>query len=195
MSRMLFQTKAAAACLALSLTSCAHAPSAAEEGLAGTSDTHAGVHTPDLAGDSTADAVPATPIPVDSGPAKHPEERCNSLVGAQRIRRVAVNEVVAAGLGQWLSGVQIERVLEGRKFKGWRIVVLHLANPCYAAVDLRPGDVVTAVNGKGPKALERPESSQEIFESLKKASAIEVNYMRDGKAKVIRFDIDEVPQP
>jgi type II secretory pathway component PulC len=110
-------------------------------------------------------------------------------VGEQKITRAAVHEVVAAGLGQWLQGVQIERVLEGRKFKGWKIGVLHLANPCYAAVDLRPGDVVTAVNGKGPKQLERPETAQEIFASLMQAPAIEVSFLRNGQPRVLRFEI------
>jgi|GEM_PF-3400815 len=171
---------------------CAHRESPAEQGLAATSDTP-------IPGESSsgqhADTAPTAPIVSDIGPAKRPEERCESLVGEQKIKRSAVLQVVGAGLGAWLQGVQIDRVLEGRKFAGWRIGVLHLENPCYAAVDLRPGDIVVSINGQGPKNLERPESAQAVFDSLKKAPAIEVAYVRDNKPRVLRFDIAETAAP
>ncbi|MDX2022172.1 MAG: hypothetical protein SF187_18195 [Deltaproteobacteria bacterium] len=171
-------------CAVTSIAACAHSPSPAEEGLAASNEAPTAV--------AQDEAVAGTPMPAvaaESGPAKQPQERCLSLVGEQKIKRSAVDEVVAAGLGHWLQGVQLDRVLEGRKFKGWKIGVLHLENPCYAAVDLRPGDIVTAINGKGPKQLERPETAQEIFASLKKSPAIEVNYIRAGEPRVLRFDI------
>lgn len=167
---------------------CAHSPSPAEEGLAATAETPPPVETPETE-EGAPNTAGTTQVQAETGPPKLPQERCASLVGEQKIKRAAVEEVVAAGLGQWLQGVQIERVLEGRRFKGWKIAALHLANPCYAAVDLRPGDVVTAINGKGPKPLERPESAQEIFASLKQAPAIEVNYLREGQPRVLRFEI------
>lgn len=183
-----------AAILLTTSIACAHTPSPAEEGLAVTSDTPPALDPSAVETDATKPGVPA-PVATDSGPPKTPLQRCESLVGEQRIKRVAVNEVVDAGLGRWLAGVQIDRVLEGRKFKGWRIGVLHLENPCYAAVDLRPGDVVTSINGQGPKHLERPETAQQVFLSLKKAPAIEVGYLREGKPQVLRFEIAETPKP
>lgn len=171
---------------------CAHTPSPAEHGLSATTDSSPSIDEPSLA-----ESAPAPVVPVinDNGPAKRPEQRCESLIGELRIKRSAVLEVVTAGLGSWLQGVQIDRVLVARKFAGWRIVVLHLENPCYAAVDLRPGDIVVAINGQGPKNLERPESAQAVFDSLKKAPAIEVSYLRDSKPRKLRFEIAETPAP
>jgi hypothetical protein len=170
------------------VTACAHSPSPAEEGLAASGETPASVEVPPNEPGETGAPPPAV-MSTETGAAVHPQERCASLTGEQKIKRAAVDAVVAAGLGHWLQGVQIDRVLEGRKFKGWKIGALHLANPCYAAVDLRPGDIVTAVNGNGPKQLERPETAQTIFASLKQAPAIEVNYLRNGQARTLRFEI------
>jgi hypothetical protein len=175
----------------LTLAGCAHSPSPAEQGLAAAPEPSPAA---EVAPSETEKAAPTTGIVVDSGPAKRPEQRCESLLGGeQRIKRSAVVEVISAGLGKWLQGVHIERVLEGRKFAGWRILSLHLENPCYAAVDLRPGDIVTAVNGQGPKNLERPDSAQLLFDGLKKATAIEVAFSRENKPRVIRFEIAETP--
>jgi hypothetical protein len=181
---------AALAICGFATSGCAHSPSPAEQGLAATSNAPPPIEDPSV---EKAAPAPASPIVTDTGPAKRPEQRCESLVGEQSIKRSAVLQVVAAGLGSWLQGVQIDRVLDGRKFAGWKIGVLHLENPCYAAVDLRPGDIVVAINGQGPKNLERPESAQAVFDSLKKATAIEVAYLRDGKARQLRFEIVETP--
>ena len=177
------------ACVGLIAASCAHTPSPAEEGLAAGSV----VASPDesVAANVSSDSVPTNAVAAESGPARRPEQRCTSLTGDNKIRRAAVVSVVDKGLGAWLGGVRVERVLNKGRFAGWRIGALHLANPCYAAVDLRPGDVVTAVNGHGPKKLERPDSAQAVFDSMRTASAIEVTYLRDGKEQSLKFSITD----
>ncbi len=167
-----------------SLLACAHSPSPAEEGLAATeaqSDLNQGDET---------GAAPQMAEP-EQGPARRPQDRCTSMTSENAVKRAAVAEVVDAGLGFWLQGVQVERVLEKRKFQGWRVQALHLTNPCYANVDLRPGDVVTAINGQGPKQLEKPDTAQVVFNSLKAAPAIEVSYVRDGQPRSLRIAIVE----
>lgn len=162
---------------------CAHGPSPAEEGLAETTPRSTLSEAP------LAEEAPPEVAPAEEGPARRPEDRCAALIEGNKVRRAAVVEVVNQGLGRWLQGVQVERVLEKRKFVGWKIEALHLANPCYAAVDLRPGDVVTAVNAQGPRQLERPDSAQQVFEGLKTAPAIEVAYVREGQPRTLRFEI------
>lgn len=174
--------------LGAALGACAHTPTPAEEGLAAPMS-----EAPLTEPAGTADR--AVEAPAEAAPPRSPTERCRSMVGTDAIKREAVSAVVAAGLGQWLQGVKVERVLEGRAFKGWKIQLLHLENPCYAAVDLRPGDVVTAINGQGPKPLERPESAMAVFNSLASAPAIEVTYLREGAPRKLRFEIVQSEKP
>jgi S1-C subfamily serine protease len=158
---------------------CAHRSPAEEglqEGLPG--------EGPSAADESLPTAEVEGPPPAPLAPERH----CTSFKSPGVIKRSAVVEVVDAGLGRWLSGVSIERKLEKRRFAGWTIHSLHLANPCYAAVDLRPGDVVVAVNGR-TRELERPDTVFVVWNELKTAKAIEVVFVRDGKRQTTRFDI------
>ena len=76
-------------------------------------------------------------------------------------------------------------VLVGGKFHGFRIAVLRDA-AFWSGVDLRPGDVVTAVNGF---PIERPEQAQTAFDSLEVASELRVAYDRDGQPKEFAYAI------
>ena len=56
--------------------------------------------------------------------------------------------------------------------------------------DLRPGDVVTHLNGT---FVEDPNQVYEAFEALREAPAIEVRFLREGQARVLRFPIVGAP--
>jgi len=96
-----------------------------------------------------------------------------------KIARSTVTDAVAMGLGAFLQNVTIDDqpVRVGGKFHGFRIAALSNA-PFWATVDLKPGDVVTAVNGL---PIERPEQAQTAFESLQVASELHVSVERDGQ--------------
>jgi type II secretory pathway component PulC len=53
-------------------------------------------------------------------------------------------------------------------------------------VDLKPGDVVSGVNGF---PIEHPEQAQTAFESLEVASELRVAYERDGQARELSYPI------
>ena len=77
------------------------------------------------------------------------------------------------------------------RFRGFRVVAL--ADPGFwSGVDLRPGDVVTSVNGM---PIEHPEEALEAFHALGIASELRVAYDRDGQPREIRYSIlEDEPQ-
>lgn len=96
------------------------------------------------------------------------------------VRRSAVARTVDAGIGQWLQGVEVERLAERQRFRGWIVRKLYPGDPCYQTLDLRPGDVVTAVNGQ---SLETPAAAYAVAQSLKTADAIVITYLRGGETR------------
>jgi type II secretory pathway component PulC len=124
--------------------------------------------------------VVETPPPATSPPAPPP-------LGAHTLPRSAVRAALGHGLGAFLQHVDLDDqpALVGGKFHGFRIVSLHDA-AFWNGVDLRPGDVVTSVNGF---PIERPEQAQKAFDSLEVASELRVAYDRDGQPRVLVYAI------
>ena len=108
---------------------------------------------------------------------------------ANAIRRSALREVLAGGLGAFLQYVTLDDqpTFVAGKFHGFRIAVLRNA-PFWRGVDLKPGDVITRVNGM---PIEHPEEALEAFKSLEVASELRVDYERDGAPRELRFTIVE----
>ena len=113
-------------------------------------------------------------------------------VASNAIRRSSVHDVLTAGPGAFLQHLTVEDtpVFNGGKFHGFRVASLR--DPAWwAGVDLKPGDVVTAVNGF---SIEHPEEALEAFRSLDVSSELRVAYERDGSARELRYSIvDDVP--
>ncbi|MEO8878290.1 MAG: hypothetical protein ABI461_22035 [Polyangiaceae bacterium] len=103
------------------------------------------------------------------------------------IHRSEVHRVVARGLGAFLSRVTLDdhpaKNPDG-KFVGFRIAMLQ--GDSWKGVDLKPGDVVTKVNGF---PIERPEQALEVFHSLDIASELRIGYQRDGADRELRYAI------
>jgi len=101
--------------------------------------------------------------------------------------RSAVDAVVSEGLGMFLRRVDIDDqpVFVGGKFHGFRIAGLR--DPQFwNGVDLKPGDVVTSVNGF---PIEHPEQAQTAFESLEVASELRVVVEREGHPRELVYPI------
>ena len=75
-------------------------------------------------------------------------------------------------------------VFRGSQFVGFRILSLNGSG--WNGIDLKPGDVVTAVNGF---SIEHPEQAQQAFLSLAVASELRVDYERDGQPRSLRLAI------
>jgi type II secretory pathway component PulC len=129
----------------------------------------------------TADAAPAasqaetTPANANASAAPKP---------VTSLRRAAVKETIARGLGVFLQNVTVEDwpVMHEGKFHGFKIRSINAD----WGVDLKPGDVVTRVNGIVP---ERPEEADAALRSLEKAAALKIDFERDGKAKTLELPI------
>jgi type II secretory pathway component PulC len=107
------------------------------------------------------------------------------------LARADVVRVVDAGLGQFLSQLQVEPSLEDGRFVGFRVVQL-LPESFWRDTDLRPGDVVTHVNDS---SVEDPNQAFQVFESLREVTVLKVRLLRDGKAKELKFPIVGAPAP
>ena len=131
-------------------------------------------------------AAPAT-APTTAAAVKPPRVAPSvAPLDEHHLARSAVRDVVAQGLGSFLQHVEIapQPVLAGGKFHGFRIAALHDA--FWAGVDLKPGDVVTSVNGF---PIEHPEQAQTAFDSLEVSSELRVAYERDGQPRELVYSI------
>jgi hypothetical protein len=120
-----------------------------------------------------------------SGPSV-PPPGCVARVGADGLRRSALKRTVDAGLGRWLQTVSVDPLLARGRFRGWIIRSLNSEDACFAGVDLRAGDVVTRVNGRG---VEHPEEALEVWTRLPTSSELVIDFLRDGQARKVRFGI------
>jgi type II secretory pathway component PulC len=103
------------------------------------------------------------------------------------LSRAAVHDVVSQGLGAFLQRVELDDqpVRVAGRFHGFRIAKLR-GSDFWNGVDLKPGDVVSGVNGF---PIERPEQAQTAFESLDVASELHVAYERDGQPRELSYPI------
>ena len=115
---------------------------------------------------------------------------------ADAIGRSAIRNVLAAGPGAFLQKLTVDEhpVFSAGKFHGFRIAALQADS--FRGVDLKPGDVVTRVEGM---PIEHPEEAAEAFFTLQVASELRVDYERDGVPRTLRYRIVEdegvVPSP
>ena len=101
------------------------------------------------------------------------------------VTRAELDRVLAAGQGKFLSTVEVKARVVDEAFGGWEVV----RSP-YADVDLKPGDVILAVNGR---ALEHPLDFNLLWEDLRKADAITVEVDRGGERFSLEFVISSAP--
>lgn len=100
------------------------------------------------------------------------------------LRRAQVIRTIDAGLGVFLQNVAFDDypVMKNGRFYGFRLKAL---NPSWA-VDLKPGDVVTRINGQ---TIEHPEEADAALRSLEKAASLKIDYERDGKPRTLEIPI------
>jgi hypothetical protein len=106
------------------------------------------------------------------------------------LRRSDVRRAVADGVGAFLQHVEVDErpVFVAGRFHGFRVAALRGDPRYWRGVDLRPGDVVTRVNGM---SIERPEDAAQALQSLEVASELRVELERGGEPRELRFAIIE----
>ncbi len=102
------------------------------------------------------------------------------------IERHELVEVLDEGLGRYLQNIEMEPAFDRGTFVGFRIVHLFPGDLTYASLDLRPGDVVTSVNGR---SIARPEQAASVWDDLRSAEELVVDYRRGSTDHVLRFVI------
>jgi hypothetical protein len=130
--------------------------------------------------------------PMESAPPAEEQKPESSLeqsyprVSTGAISRDELLPVLDGGLGRFLQNVETEPAFHKGSFVGFRIVSLFPGEPAFASLDLRPGDTVTRINGK---PIERPEQAAAVWEDLRTASNLVVDYRREGEVHALRFAI------
>jgi S1-C subfamily serine protease len=111
--------------------------------------------------------------------------------------RQDVTATVEEGLGYFLQRVSVDAEVIDGKFQGFRIVELRPVE-WWQGVDLRPGDVITMVNGM---SIERDIDAYQAFQSLRSAPALRVTFLRGGARRELVYSIIDhagtggVPKP
>lgn len=102
------------------------------------------------------------------------------------LKRSEVKQTIGRGLGYFLQNVSVDDwpVMREGRFHGFRIRSI---NETWG-IDLRPGDVVTRVNGM---PIEHPDEADSAMRALEKAKALRVDFERDGKARTLELPITE----
>ena len=137
---------------------------------------------------------PPDPASVPGGGAakvSEPSPGARAAIASGTLQRADVERVVDAGLGRFLGNVVVEPSLSAGKFAGWSIVGFEPAG-AWAGIDLRPGDVVTKINGL---PIEREVDAFDAFQAVRQAQTLEVSYLRQNQPRTLRFTIVGAPSP
>ena len=104
------------------------------------------------------------------------------------IERAKLIAVLDSGPGNFLRQLEVAPRLDGQQhFVGWQLVqLLDHTGPLHD-VDVVPGDVLLAVNGK---SLSRPDQLQVVWDSLRTANELRAQLWRGDKALELAFAIE-----
>jgi len=154
--------------------------------------THGGLFDEDVArspgtpaADSNADGSAAATN------ANAPRARTEAPVGkgmrAGTIARASLTAVLDAGPGEFLRQLEVTPQLAGQRFVGWQLVQLVDHTGPLAAIDLAPGDVLLAVNGK---PVAQPDQLQALWDSLRSADAVDAELWRGDRKVTLHFAVE-----
>jgi hypothetical protein len=103
------------------------------------------------------------------------------------ISRARLDEVLDAGAGVFLRQLELTPKLADERFVGWQLVQLVDRMGPLADIDLQPGDVLLAINGK---PLSRPDQLQVVWDSLRSANELKAQLWRGGSQFTLAFAIE-----
>jgi type II secretory pathway component PulC len=121
-------------------------------------------------------AAPAAPAP----PAERPIAPPGKGLRTGTIARDRLLAVLDAGPATFLRQLEVAPRMNGERFVGWELVQLVDHHSPLYDVDLVPGDVLLAINGK---PVSRPDQLQAVWDSLRTADAVTAQLWR-GQAKL-----------
>ncbi len=104
-------------------------------------------------------------------PRKELDEHLKNL--PRILRDAKVVPYVAPGSGGNISGFKVVSVKQGS---------------VYDRLQIKRGDVVKGLNGK---AMDSPQKAMEMYQSIKKGAPIQLQILRDGEPKVLKYQIEK----
>ena len=132
-------------------------------------------------------AAPAAPAAAAAHDPPRAVTPASKGVRSGTIARDRLVAVLDAGPGMFLRQLEVAPRMSGDRFVGWQLVqVIDHAGPL-VEVDVVPGDVLLAINGK---PLERPDELQVVWDSLRTANELTAQLSRGETRLELRFRID-----
>jgi S1-C subfamily serine protease len=92
--------------------------------------------------------------------------------------------VLDRGPRDFLSSIDEDALVDKGRFRAW--IFRGWRDRRFADADLLPGDLIFRINGK---PIEKPDQFMEVWESLRTASELVIDGERDGKARTLRYPI------
>ena len=148
---------------------------------------------------------PNGPVEEDLGPRPQAQPTAAAPAGETRpeappgkglrtgtIKRAKLVAVLDGGPGAFLRELEVAPRLDGEHFVGWQLVQLLDHSGPLVDVDVVPGDVLLAVNGK---PLSQPDQLQTIWDSLRTANSIHAELWRGTSKFELEFTIDPPVAP
>jgi len=121
-----------------------------------------------------------------------PEAPPGPGVRGATIQRTQLQATLDAGPGAFLRGFEVAAELDdGQRFHGWRLVQVLPGEHRFAGLDLVPGDVLVAVNGR---SISRPDQLEALWTSLRTTDEIVLDLERSGSRFALRFTIEPAVQ-
>lgn len=127
-------------------------------------------------------AAPVTPLATEQRAEAPPGKGLRSGT----IERAHLVAVLDAGPGSFLRRFEVTPRLTGDRFVGWQLVQLLDRTGPLGDLDLVPGDVLLAVNGK---PVSRPEQLQALWDSLRTANEVTAQLWRGEQKLELRFAV------
>ncbi|TMQ12584.1 MAG: hypothetical protein E6J90_30815 [Deltaproteobacteria bacterium] len=135
-------------------------------------------------------AAPATspaaaPTAAPAGPPR-PEAPPGKGLRSGTIARASLVAVLDAGPASFLRQLEVVPQMAGDRFVGWRLIqLIDRAGPLHD-LDVVPGDVLLAVNGR---PVSRPEQLQALWDSLRTANDVTAQLWRGSQQLELHFTV------
>jgi hypothetical protein len=136
-----------------------------------------------------AETAQTAPTPVEQPRAEAPPGKGLRSGTIERAKLVAVLD---GGPGAFLRQLEVAPRLDGKRFVGWQLVQLIDRTGPLVDVDVVPGDVLLAVNGK---PLSRPDQLQSVWDSLRTANELRAQLWRGEDKLELAFAIEPKVDP
>lgn len=103
------------------------------------------------------------------------------------IARPRLLAVLDAGPGSFLRQVEVTPKLTNDRFVGWQLIQLVDRTGPLVDLDIQPGDVLLAINGK---PLSRPDQLQVVWDSLRTANEVTAQLWRGDSQLTLAFAVE-----